>query len=207
MLVEPCLKSGPPKGLFSPKVCSVKKSIWPKSVWLKSQFSHKSVQPATPLPQPHRVTCLWSPILALNIIQNCFIRMYCDSYYISDETHHNWWLCVCPFLQWTWVNRSTIFGHLGWSCQERSMHESKARKDLWRRCCDWWDVSEVDWEVWCWRFLGCSGCMGRWTTCSGEPSSAYVNWGQTMLWHMEFRWHTQSLRIMRGKSFVSAQLH
>ena len=54
-----------------------------KSVWLKSQFSHKSVQPATPLPQPHRVTCLWSPILALNIIQNCFIRMYCDSYYIS----------------------------------------------------------------------------------------------------------------------------
>ena len=83
MLVETCLKLGQRKGLFGQKACLVKKSFWPMSVWLKSQFSHKSVQPATPLPHPHPITCLWSPILALNIIQKRFIRRYCDSYYIS----------------------------------------------------------------------------------------------------------------------------
>ena len=66
------------KSLFGEKV-----HLANKSVWLKSQFSHKSVQPATPLPHPHPITCLWSPILAINIIQNSFVRWYCDSYYIS----------------------------------------------------------------------------------------------------------------------------
>ena len=86
------------------KVSSAKKSAqWKspfgqKSVWLKSQFSHKSVQPATPLPQPHRITCLWSPILALNIIQNCFIRLYCDSYYISVWWNSSQVVIVCVSL-------------------------------------------------------------------------------------------------------------
>ena len=58
MLVEPCLKSGPPKGLFSQKVCSVKKSIWPKVCLAK-----KSVQPQvssacnhTPPTPPHHLS-------------------------------------------------------------------------------------------------------------------------------------------------------
>ena len=29
-----------------------------------------------------------------------------------------------------------MFGRLGWSFQERYEHQCKARKDLWRRCCD-----------------------------------------------------------------------
>ena len=84
MLVEPCLKSGQRKGLFGQKACLVKKSIWPISLFgwkVSSATSQFSLQPHSPNPTPSPVS--GHPYLPFNIIQNCFIRWYSDSYYIS----------------------------------------------------------------------------------------------------------------------------
>ena len=61
------------------------------------------------------------------------------------------------------------------------------KKDLcsvWRRCCNWWNMSKVVCEVSCWRFLAGWCSMVIKTRWSWQWSNWGINWEQSMLYHM-----------------------
>ena len=129
------------------------------SSWPKNLFSFFSVG------------WLQKRLVVFNLIQNNFVRLYCDSCHIFVHLKRNLSKLVNFYLAILILKmeENAHFWHimLYYFKKGKNASEMQKKKDfynIWRRCCDLTNVSKVVCEVSCWRFLAVYCSMVRQTS-------------------------------------------